>query len=144
MEKDEMQEMEQTFQNLVAELKTAAAPDETVEFQDLYLDGTEPDNTRWKALLKPYLQKAKRFEIHCWNEETEWIQLALRYGGLKEADWAYGQIISGDVTNEFRQMLLGLPKPADRELYNKMTSFFQIFLDEDFQSCHYGTENYYR
>ena len=48
------------------------------------------------------------------------------------------------MTPEFCELLLSLPKPADIEIYNKMTPFFQIFLDEDFQSCHYGTENYYR
>lgn len=52
--------------------------------------------------------------------------------------------VTGTVTDEFREMLLGLPKPLDTEIYNKMTPFFQIFLDDDFQSCHYGTENYYR
>ena len=36
-------------------------------------------------------------------------------------------------------MLLSQPRPADREAYNKMTPFFNVFLD-DFQSSHYGTE----
>lgn len=119
-------------------------PADAVPFQELYLDGTEPDNTRWRALLGAYLAKAKTFEIHCWNEEAQWIALALKHGVLKEDDWQYGKIITGAVTLEFREMLLNLPKPADRELCNKMTPFFQIFLDEAFQSCHYGTENYYR
>ena len=128
-------------------LNLAPAPEPTAEeipFQDLYLDGTEPDNSRWRALLEPYLAKAKTFEIHCWNEEAEWIALALQYGALKETDWQYGRIVTGAVTPEFCEMLLGLPKPVDTEIYNKMTPFFQIFLDGDFQSCHYGTENYYR
>ena len=128
-------------------LNLAPAPEPTAEempFQDLYLDGTEPDNSRWRVLLEPYLAKAETFEIHCWNEETEWIALALQYGTLKETDWQYGRIITGAVTPEFCEKLLGLPKPVDRTICNKMTPFFQIFLDGDFQSCHYGTENYYR
>ena len=28
------------------------------------------------------------------------------------------------------------------EIYNKMTPFFNVFLDDKFQSCHYGTELY--
>ena len=141
---DGMQELQRSFQNLAADLKPSVAPVETIGFQELYLDGTEPDHTRWRTLLETYLQQAKRFEIHCWNEETEWIGLALRYGAPKEADWLHGTIIAGEVTDAFREMLLSLPKPSDTEIYNKMTPFFQIFLDEEFQSCHYGTENYYR
>ena len=41
---------------------------------------------------------------------------------------------------EFLQMLLGLPKPTDTEIYNKMTPFFSIFFDNGFSSEHYGTE----
>ena len=39
-------------------------------------------------------------------------------------------------------MLLGLPKPTDTEIYNKMTPFFNVFLDSNFDSSHYGTEIY--
>ena len=40
-------------------------------------------------------------------------------------------------------MILDMPKPTDVEIYNKMTPFFNIFLDDyDFQSSHYGTEIY--
>ena len=148
----EMDRMKQTMDGLkqalteqILNLKPAPeAPVDAAPFQDLYLDGTEPDNTRWRALLGAYLAKVKTFEIHCWIEEAEWIALALKHGVLKEDDWQYGQIITGAVTPEFRELLLGQPKPADTEIYNKMTPFFQIFLDGDFQSCHYGTENYYR
>ena len=49
-------------------------------------------------MISGYLKQAKSFEIHCWNEETEWIELALEYGRVKEDDWKYGKIIIGDVT----------------------------------------------
>ena len=106
----------------------------------LALDDTEPDNQRWKALVEQYAKTAASFEIHCWNEETEWIALALQYGNYKQTDWAFGKIVSGSVTPEFLQMLLGLPKPTDTEIYNKMTPFFSIFFDNGFSSEHYGTE----
>lgn len=105
-------------------------------------DGREKDNGKWLALVTDRLKTAETFEIHCWNEETEWIELALRYGALKDTDWKYGKIITGAVTDTFADMLLNLPKPADTEIYNKMTPFFNVFLDDTFQSCHYGTENY--
>ena len=138
-------ELKQILGQQIMELKPAPEiPADAVPFQELMLDGTEQDNLRWLELMEEYLKTAKRFEIHCWNEETEWIEIALKYGARKEDDWRYGQIIAGDVTPEFSELLLHLPKPADTELYNKMTPFFQIFLDDNVQSCHYGTENYYR
>ena len=90
------------------------------------------------------LRGAKSFEIHCWNEEAELLELALQYGNLKDHDWMYGKIVIGKVTPQFIDMLLGLKKPEDTEIYNKMTPFFNVFLDDIFQSCHYGTENYYK
>lgn len=104
------------------------------------LDGTEITNSRWVSYMSDALKTAQTFEIHCWNEETECIRLALRYGEQKDVDWQYGKIITGEVTPDFTAFLLGLPKPSDTDIYNKMTPFFSIFLDNDFRSEHYGTE----
>ena len=113
------------------------------EIHSVYLDKTEKDNTKWLELITEALKTAKYFEIHCWNEETDWIEFALQYGTLKESTWNYGKIMEGEVTPEFVDMILGMPKPTDVEIYNKMTPFFNIFLnDTNFQSCHYGTEIY--
>ena len=103
--------------------------------KEIYLDRTEKDNSKWLSLIESSIKTAKRFEIHCWNEETDWIEFALQYGTLKESTWKYGKIIEGEVTPEFISMIL--------DMYNKMTPFFNIFLDDtNFQSCHYGTEIY--
>lgn len=113
------------------------------EIYPIYLDRTEKDNSKWLELITEALKTAKRFEIHCWNEETDWIEFVLQYGTLQESDWRYGKIIEGDVTPEFISMILDMPKPTDVEIYNKMTPFFNIFLDDaKFQSSHYGTEIY--
>lgn len=138
-------DMENVLSELVMELKPAVeAPGDAGLFALTTFDRSEQDNTKWIELISGYLTTAKVFEIHCWNEEAEWIDLVLQYGKLKDDDWEYGKIIAGDVTPQFVQMLLNLPKPADTELDNKMTPFFNVFLDDNFQSCHYGTENYYR
>ena len=140
-----MNTYEDTLKDLIGGMAVnPAAPTETVERQAVYLDRSETTDSRWKALVAERLKTAKTFEIHCWNEEPEWIALALKYGAQKEDDWQYGKIITGAVTPELCEKLLGIPKPVDRTICNKMTPFFQIFLDGDFQSCHYGTENYYR
>ena len=139
-----MKEIINKLTALVDELKPAPAePAESKLTESVYFDYTEKDNTHFLALLTDALRNAKTFEIHCWNEETEWIELALKYGNLKEDDWKYGKIITGEVTAEFAEMLLAQPKPNDIEAANKMTPFFNVFLDDTFQSSHWGTEIYY-
>ncbi len=122
------------------ELKASEAPVCETEVYPIYFDRTEKDNSKWLELLKETLKTAKTFEIHCWNGEDEWIAVALRYGKIKESDWTYGKMITGEVTPEFAEMLLSMPKPQDTELENKMTPFFNVFFDNRFYSNHYGTE----
>ena len=110
-----------------------------------YVEAVEIDfllstNEEWKTIMSEKLKSAGRFEIHCWNEEEKEIEMALRYGRLKETGWSYGKVIEGKVTEKMADFLLSLPKPTDTEVYNKMTPFFSIFLDNGFSSEHYGTE----
>lgn len=126
----------------LSELEVSEEPACETGVYPIYFDRTEKDNSKWLALLKEALKTAKTFEIHCWNGEDEWIDVALRYGTLKESDWTYGKIVTGEVTPEFAAMLLTMPKPQDIELENKMTPFFNVFLDSGFQSSHYGAELY--
>ena len=94
----------------------------------------------WQDIVKRLSSTAKKFEIHCWNEENEWIELALKYGTIKENSWELGKVISGNITDEFINMLINLPRPTDTEIYYKRTPFFSIFFDNGFSSEHYGTE----
>ena len=137
-----LDKLEKALSGAIMNLKPAPIPDESLECELVTLDRGENDNAKWLAYITAALKDAKTFEIHCWNEESEWIELALRYGTLKDDDWQYGKIIIGEVTPEFVQMLLSQPKPTDTEIDNKMTPFFNVFLDDKFQSCHYGTELY--
>ena len=136
------EDLKKALSGAIMDLKPAPIPDAAVEFEEVTLDRSETDNSKWLSYITAALKNVKTFEIHCWNEETEWIELALRSGRLKEDDWQHGKIITGDVTPEFVQMLLGQPKPTDTEIDNKMTPFFNVFLGDKFQSCHYGTELY--
>jgi len=137
-------DIESTLTGLIADLKPAPAePVESKQTESIYFDYSEKDNTHFLALLTDALKNAKTFEIHCWNEETDEIALALKYGKLKEDDWSYGKVIIGEVTPEFIKMILSQPKPTDIEAANKMTPFFNVFLDDTFQSSHWGTEIYY-
>lgn len=137
-------DIESTLTGWIADLKPAPAePAESKLTESVYFDYSEKDNAHFLALLTDALKNAKTFEIHCWNEETDEIALALKYGKLKEDDWSYGKVIIGEVTPEFIKMILSQPKPTDIEAANKMTPFFNVFLDDTFQSSHWGTEIYY-
>ena len=138
----EFENLKNALSGAIMDLKPAVIPDAPIVFEEVTLDRSETDNSKWLSYITAALNGAKTFEIHCWNEETEAINLALRYGNLKNDDWRHGKIIIGDVTPEFVQMLLSQPKPTDIEIDNKMTPFFNVFLDDKFQSCHYGTELY--
>lgn len=132
---------ESSLTKKLASLKPAPfPPGENTEMELIAFDYEEKDDAKWKALLAAHLKKAARFEIHCWNDETEWIELALRYGDLIKSDWEHGKVVAGAVTPEFTAMLLNMRKPADTGIYNKMTPFFNLFLDDGFSSSHYGTE----
>ena len=135
-------DLKKALSEVIMDLKPAPIPDNPIEYEYVTLDRDETDNNKWLSYITAALNGAKTFEIHCWNEENEWIDLALKYGTLKDSDWKYGEIIVGTVTPEFSNMLLNMPKPQDIEIYNKMTPFFNVFLDGSFQSCHYGTEVY--
>ena len=97
------------------------------------------DNVLWRQVMEGNLRESARFEIHCWTEETEELQAALRFGAPADAGWQWGTVVRGAVTPEFIRYLLSLPKPA-RDVYNKMTPFFTIALSNGFWSEHYGTE----
>ena len=137
-----MKDLGKVLTEQISDLKVNEVSACETEMQEVYFDRTEKDNSKWLELITEALKSAKSFEIHCWNEENEWIEVALKYGTLKESNWKYGKIVAGDVTKEFSDMLLSMPKPTDIEIYNKMTPFFNVFLDDSFQSCHYGTEVY--
>ncbi len=136
-----MKDLEKTLTGLIEELKPVPyTPGDVVDYWSLNLDYTEKDNSKWFFYMTDALRTASTFEIHCWNEESEWIELALQYGKRKDSDWRHGKIIAGQVTPEFIKMLMEQPKPSDTEICNKMTPFFTIALDNGFWSAHYGTE----
>ena len=127
------------LQETLASLPANPIPPDGGAPQILELDDA-PD--AWNNLLRPYLQTARYFEIHCWQEEQAPICLALQYGSVQQSDWPYGTVITGPVTPEFSDWLLHLSKPDDPA---QQTIFFNLFLTGDtwrFESCHYGAELY--
>ena len=88
-------------------------------------DASQLSLNAWRELLAESLQNASRFAIHCWNDEDP---------------WEGGTVIEGAVTPAFREMLLSLRRPDDRDVYNKFLPFFSLVLDDSFYFEHYGTE----
>ena len=88
-----LKELGKVISGLVADLKPAPEVPAGADLlnKSMTFDRSEKDNSKWIELISGYLATAKTFEIHCWNEETEWIELALQYGKLKDDDWKYGK-----------------------------------------------------
>ena len=106
------------------------------------IDILKSNNNEWKSIMREKLKNTKYFEIHCWNEEKTEIENALQFGKIINTDWKYGKVIKGEVTEKFCDYILKSEKPTETEVYNKMTEFFNIFIDDSFFSSHYGTELY--
>lgn len=145
MGKDILKNISDILCDILPSLEPASCqPSDYNEYQSVNFDRTEKDNSKWKKLISENISTAKTFEIHCWEDETDEISMALKYGVINETSWKLGSIIKGKITNDFKSMLLSLPKPSDTDTYNKMTPFFSIFFDNGFSSEHYGTENIIR
>ena len=98
------------------------------------------DKNWWNELVYTCAVVGDPFEIHCWYDERGEIALAQRFGRRECANWHGGAVIRGRITREFLAFLLDSPKPADTEIYNKMTPFFTIQFGDRLYSEHYGTE----
>ena len=76
------EDLKNTLADTIMDLKPALISDEPVEFEMVTLDRAEKDNGKWLSYIMNALKDAKTFEIHCWNEETEWVELS-GHGTLK-------------------------------------------------------------
>lgn len=98
------------------------------------------DKRWWNDLVRECAQVGDPFEIHCWYDERNEIELARRFGQVVDSGWHGGMVIRGRITREFLNFLTELEKPTDIEIYNKMTPFFTIEFGDRIYSEHYGTE----
>lgn len=101
------------------------------------------DSKWWKQLIQLYVKEGEHFEIRCWNEEREQIIKAEHYGIIShEAGTNYETPIKGSITKQLLKDLLLSDEPKDKSIYNKMTEYFSIFVENKLSSEHYGTELY--
>ena len=106
----------------------------------ILVGGGKRDKRWWNDLVRACAVVGDTFEIHCWYDERSEIALARRFGQVIESGWHGGMVIRGRITRDFLNFLLDLEKPADIEIYNKMTPFFTIQFGDRLYSEHYGTE----
>ena len=101
-------------------------------------------NAWWKELTGLYLREnqGQEFAIHCWRDEEEALEQALRFGRIQPSDWAYGTCVTGKVTEDFAQALLAGAQfqREGPDSSAQMTPFFNVFLGSSFSSSHYGRE----
>lgn len=110
--------------------------------QSIQLISRIEDNKWWKELFLHYASKGESFEIRCWNDEEEIINKIRKFGTVENSQNTKEVIIKGYVNNKFIDFIIKEPMPLDQNIYNKMTQFFTINIDDAFSSAHYGTEIY--
>lgn len=110
--------------------------------QSIQLISRIEDNKWWKDLFIHYASKGESFEIRCWDEEAESIDLISKFGTVEKSKTTKEIIITGYMTNEFIDLIVKEEMPKDQSIYNKMTQFFTINIDKAYSSAHYGTEIY--
>ena len=96
----------------------------------------------WKKLVEHFIKVGDAFEIRCWKEELDEIRQASLYGNPTEVRNEVS--VKGVVSVELLTELLS-DEPSDKSIYNKMTKYFTINVENDkcfFCSAHYGTEMY--
>ena len=94
----------------------------------------------WKTIMKYFVKIGNSFEIRCWKEEAAEIESASLYGVAVDDKCEVS--IKGSVTKELLEKLL-IEEPTDKSIYNKMTKYFTIHVENDLcniWSEHYGTE----
>ena len=94
----------------------------------------------WKKIMNHFVKIGDIFEIRCWREEVVEMKEASLYGTV--VDDKYEVSIKGIVTKELLEKLL-TEEPADKSIYNKMTKYFTIHVENnlcDIWIEHYGTE----
>lgn len=115
---------------------TPVAFDHFLRNNGRYLSGEEMNGTLFRTLLETYLAEAETFEIHCWKEEEGAIGKVLSFA--REMEGENPLIFCGEVTEEFSEMVSQTSGDGMKEY----TPFFNLFLNNGFQSAHYGDEVY--
>ena len=90
--------------------------------------------------MRHFVRVGDSFEIRCWREETSETEKASLYG--VSAEDSYEVSVKGVVTDGLLKEWL-TEEPADKTIYNKMTKYFTIHVENDLcnlWSEHYGTE----
>ena len=96
----------------------------------------------WRKIVEHFVNVGDAFEIRCWKEELDEIRQASLYGNPTEDRNEVS--VKGVVSAKLLAELLS-EEPSDKSIYNKMTKYFTINVENDkcfFCSAHYGTEMY--
>jgi len=104
------------------------------------IDNSVGSNQWWKDLCSLFARPGEYFEIHCWLDESEALQIARQYGSVACYGMPDLKVIHGTLTDRFISFLMNEDKPQDCDCYNKMIPFFTIRIGECFSSEKYGTE----
>ena len=103
-------------------------------------DSNVMDNHWWKKLFRMHAAVGEYFEIHCWNDEKDALQVAETFGKAACYTIPDLKIVHGHLTERLITYMEHCMKPIECECYNKMVPFFTIRIGDHFSSEKYGTE----
>ena len=63
----EFENLKNALSGAIMDLKPAVIPDAPIVFEEVTLDRSETDNSKWLSYITAALNGAKTFEIHCYD-----------------------------------------------------------------------------
>ena len=97
------------------------------------------DYQLWKDIFKIFADPGEYFEIHCWKNENDEIQMASQFGEIACFDIPSITIIYGTVNERFIAFILNEEMPYEKKFYNKIVPFYTVHIGDHFSFEDYGT-----
>lgn len=97
------------------------------------------DYQLWKDIFKIFADPGEYFEIHCWKNENDEIQMASQFGEIACFDIPSIKIIHGTVNERFISFILNEEMSCETKFYNKIVPFYTVHIGNHFSIEDYGT-----
>lgn len=92
----------------------------------------------WKDIFKIFANPGEYFEIHCWKNENDEIQMASQFGEIACFDIPSIKIIHGTVNERFIAFILNEDILCEKKFYNKIVPFYTVHIGDHFSFKDYG------
>lgn len=91
-----------------------------------------------KDIFKIFANPGEYFEIHCWKNENDEIQMASQFGEIACFDIPSIKIIHGTVNERFIAFILNEDILCEKKFYNKIVPFYTVHIGDHVSFEDYG------